>query len=146
MKGVPLIKNQTMARRAARMLSNGISKVKVMSAMGAPDSVIYHNSYKIDKQPLVKKELEKIREAAERHDLTYDRLAKKVSVGLDAKRIIVVGEKAIESDKPDHDAQTKWWDKGAMMLGIQKQRESDGVGEVFGEMFKAMRARYESGE
>jgi hypothetical protein len=134
-------------RKAARLVAQGTPAGKAMIAVGYSESTADHRPKVLTEKPEFKEELalarEMIAESCVRHKVTIDRLVQKVSVGLDAKspmsgaggmllklnkdkknemQVTELGHGNMMID--DHDAQVKWWDRAAVLLGIRKDDDS----------------------
>lgn len=111
------------------MVANGIPVRQVMRKIGYADSSADTNQKLLTGKEEFKQELaiakDLIAKACTKNNVTIDRMVQKVSDGLDARRKQSTAFKVL--DVPDHDAQVKWWDRGALLLGIKKD-ETDGIG------------------
>ena len=126
----PLIK------KAAMMIAQGVPVSRAMKKIGYAKSSLSHPEMLTAKPEFVvdlKAAREKVAEFCAAHDVTINRWVKKVSDGVEAKLSmkmkVGVGmgafEKMVESNVPDHEAQVKWWDRGAMLLGIEKEKDPE---------------------
>lgn len=116
------------ARKAAKIIVNNQPIREAMTAIGYAQTTADKNPHEFIEKPIVQEEIANARrqmqEACLRHDLTIDRMAKKASAGLEAKRkVFSFGSQIAEVS--DHEAQVKWWDRAAIMLGISREPEQD---------------------
>ena len=119
-------------RKAAMMVAQGAPVSQAMKTIGYAKSTLSHPEKLTAKPEFVvdlKAAREKVAEFCVAHNVTIDRWVKKVSDGVSAKLPVKIkrmaGEVLIESDVPDHEAQVKWWDRGAMLLGIEKEMDPE---------------------
>ena len=109
------------ARKAAIMIHKGVPIAKAMQKIGYSKTTAYHKQQALTGKPIFKQEFEAVRAiiaaSCLKHGVTVDRMVKKVAYGLDAR--IQFKNKSI----PDHEVQIKWWDRGAVLLGMTKEKD-----------------------
>lgn len=121
---------------------DGKPKCEAMEAVGFSKSTADARPRILTDNPLFQEEMKTLKDqialACTTHNITIDRMAKKVSDGLEAmKPMSGVGGMMLKFKGtdvkdfghanmmvPDHDAQVKWWDRGAILLGIRKDEET----------------------
>lgn len=112
------------------MVANGIPIRQAMRNIGYAGSTADKNQTLLTGKAEFKQELaaaqDLIARACAEKNVTIDRLVQKVSEGLDARRKQSIAFKVL--DVPDQEAQVKWWDRGAMLLNIDKRKDADGDG------------------
>lgn len=130
------------ARKAAKMVAEGKPVYEAMRAVGYAASTANDHPEMMLKNPIfqeAQKEIQPlIAAAAEKYGLTIDRLVKKAADGLEAMKpmsgvgglvLKLKGNEPTEMGHgnamiPDNDAQVKWWDRCAQLLGIKKDDEA----------------------
>lgn len=137
---------RTEARKAARLVvQKGETISGAMRAVGYAETTAGHNQKILTRNPVFQEEVStlkaQIARACEQNNVSVDRLVKKVSDGLDAKKPMNgTGGMMLKFDQgeasefghampmiPDHDAQVKWWDRAAQLIGIKKDDEGAGT-------------------
>jgi len=113
-----------------------------MREIGYSDSTADKNQGALTEKPEFKEELASARAQIARsckaHGVTIDRMVKKVSEGMEANKpmsgvggmVLKLGKKEVKEFGhgnmmiSDHEAQVKWWDRAAILLGIKSEDES----------------------
>ena len=127
---------RTKMRKAAVLIhAEGKPVRAAMRDIGYAASTSDKSQTALTQNPIYQEEVQRLKEkmamACQKHDITVDRLAKKVSDGLEAVQTYKtpMGE-LVASSLPDHDSQVKWWDRGAQLLGIRKDDAENGSAPI----------------
>ena len=110
-------------RRAARVYATGVPAVKVMQDHNLyAKTTAYHNQAVFLKNPVVVKELQRIKDALERNHVTVDRIAAKIDKGIDATSFV---GKRFSKEVPDWEAQHKFVRLACRLLGYEAEDRAD---------------------